>query len=126
MSDISLPPNAPKPAGKKASSGVRTLLMLAALAAPLPVAITAADLWLQYAAAAQNVKETPFGLIRQIINETGEPQYWLLPVSLLPSLVMLLVLGRTLATRVFAVIALLFFAAGAFMLVGQLGEGFIR
>lgn len=127
MSDISLPPDAPKPETKKQkSSGTRALAVFLALLAPLPLMITLADLWLLHTAEGQALRETPFGLIRQIANGTGNPPYWLLALSLLPSFIVLMILGRSAAGRVLAVVALLMFAAGEFLFLGQMGEGFIR
>lgn len=127
MSDISLPPEAQKPQPpKQGSSGIRSLLMLVALVAPLPLLVSGADLWLSHTAEGQAMKETPFELIRQILNGSGDPPIWLLPLSLLPSFIVLMILGRNTAGRVIAAFILLLFAAGEFMLVGQMGEGLVR
>lgn len=131
MSDISLPPEAPKtdapnPAAKKTSSGTRSLLTFLALIAPLPLLISAADLWLTYTPEGQALKETPFGLIRQITNGIGDPPLWLLAVCLLPSAILLAVLARGAIARIAALALLLLFATGEILFLAQLGEGFIR
>ena len=125
MSDISLPPDAPK---KKAleNKGLRSMLLFVALLAPLPLMISASDLWLSHTPEGQAMGQTPFGLIRQIVNGSGDPPLWLLPLCVLPSFIMLMILGRSAASRVITCIILLFFAAGELLFMGQLGEGFIR
>ncbi len=125
MSDISLPPEAPK---KKIldNKGLRSLLLFLALLAPLPLMISVADLWLSNTAEGQALGETPFGLIRQIANGAGDPPLWLPLLAILPSFIVVMILGRSAASRVVAVVTLLAFAAGEFLFLGQLGEGFVR
>lgn len=127
MSDMSLPPDAPKPEPKKkTSSGTRSLLTFLALVAPLPLLISAADMWLAYTPEGQALKETPFGVIRQISNGVGNPPLWLLPACVLPSAVLLTVLARSALTRIAALAVLLLFATGEILFLAQLGEGFVR
>jgi hypothetical protein len=121
MSDMSLPPDAPKAPVKKSAS--RPLLMFLALIAPLPLLISILDLWLNNSDAGMALKETPFRLIAQIANGYGEPPLWAVALCLLPSVLILMVLARTLAARVLSVLALLFFAAGEIIVFSQMTGG---
>ncbi len=121
MSDISLPPNAPKTPAKK--NPLRPLLTFLALIAPLPLLVSILDLWLNNSAAGQGLKETPFKLIAQIVNDTGEPPLWPVALCLLPSLLILMVLARTAASRVLSAVALCVFAVAEMIFLAQMTGG---
>ncbi|MDI1227207.1 MAG: hypothetical protein PSY14_05950 [bacterium] len=111
MSDISLPPDAPKTGPKKTSnSGTRSLLLFVALIAPMPVMIAVTEFWLTYTAAGQARKEIPFEVIRHIISDSSDPPTWLAFIALLPSLALLMVVTKTTPHRVMAFTALIVFA----------------
>ncbi len=121
MSDISLPPDGQKTQPK--INPLRPLLTFLALIAPLPLLISILDIWLNNTDAGKALKETPFKLISQIVNEAGEPPLWPVALCLLPSLLILMVLARTAASRVLSAVALFVFAAGEMIFVAQMIGG---
>ncbi|HYD19325.1 MAG TPA: hypothetical protein VEF76_12690 [Patescibacteria group bacterium] len=108
MSDISLPPEQPKK--KTGGAGLRTLLMILALFAPLPVLINAITVWQDHWAPEAQAELSPFEIVRNIVQDSGDPPAFLAALALLPSLALLMVLGRTPRQRVLAVTLLLLFS----------------
>ena len=114
MSDISLPPEQSKQNKKLLEKkGLRALLLLLVLFAPLPMLIALID-W------TQDQQESPFFTIRELVQGTGTPPYWLVAAALLPSLIAILIIGRTAGQRLGAFVALLVFVAVEVALFMQL------
>lgn len=114
MSDISLPPDATKPKKKLLdNSFIRCLLLLPVLFAPLPMLVALID-W------TQESQESPFITIKELVDGSGAPPVWLVPAAFLPSLVALMIIGRSAGQRLGAFIALLVVTACEVALFMQL------
>jgi hypothetical protein len=138
MSDISTPttdtpkqPETPPPAdGPKPRRElldnivVKFLFSLVAWLGPLPVAIVALRFWFANLAPEDQSGTDPFQSLRHTLTSFSNTTPDYIPVAaLLPSLVLLLILYRHAAARIFAVCALCVFAVAEFIAITQLFGG---
>lgn len=113
MSDISMPPEPPKPPQKHFLDlpAVKGLLALLGLAAPVPVLLALVNLWLAWLAPAEMKSSDAVSVFNQIFMQAGAAPLWLAPLSLLPSLALFMVIFRSAATRMAAAACLVLSAA---------------
>jgi hypothetical protein len=124
MSDISTP--APEPAPTAAAPElakpkkqlldnlvVKCLLTLVAWLAPLPVAAVLLNFWFSNYAPEDQRGADPFQAIRHsVVSMSGSTEDMILILSLVPSALLLLILHRSAAKRIFTIAALIMIAVG--------------
>lgn len=115
MSDISMPPEPPKPAKKHLFDRPlpKALLTLVGLLAPMPLLLALTNIWLNCCAPAEQKSFDPFTIIRQIFDGGGgDPPFMLLPLSLALPALLLIVLYRRSGLILLAVLFVLLATAG--------------
>jgi hypothetical protein len=122
MSDISMPPEPPRPAVKPDNVAVRTLGTLMALLAPVPVLIVLLQLWLAIGTA-PDAPSNPIALFRQMLSGGGDAPLWLVPLAFAPSALLIWLLFRTVRARVYAAVALVAAALTAALLFNEFISG---
>lgn len=113
MSDISMPPEPPKPENKHFLDKpvVKSTFAFFGFVAPLPVLLVLINLWLKFLASPELSASDPFTIFRQIFAQVGYAPMWLAPLSTVPSLILLMVLFRSAPTRFAALLGLIFSTA---------------
>ena len=112
MSDISLPPEQPKPKKHFIDKPlVKFALTLSALASPVPLLLVVINCWLLSQEAQKGVD--PFSVFRRIVEGGGAPPLWLIPVAFILPTVLLTVLFRKSSAKLLCVLLALVAAAAA-------------
>ncbi|MEZ0224120.1 MAG: hypothetical protein ACAH83_06185 [Alphaproteobacteria bacterium] len=120
MSDISTPPpETPKPKKQLLENLlVKSLLSLVAWLGPLPLSVVLLKFWFTHGAPPDQSGSDPFNAIRKVVSSpTGSTVEGLMLLSLVPSIIMLVILHRSLPKRVFAILGLLVIATGELLLL---------
>jgi hypothetical protein len=124
MSDISMPTPAPTPEPQKPKKEfldnvlVKSLLTLVAWLGPVPLAVVLLKFWFTHGSPPEQSGSDPFQSIRHtVMSPTGSTADMILLLALVPSIVLLVILQRSVAKRVFAVLGLLLIATGELLLL---------
>ncbi|TAL40113.1 MAG: hypothetical protein EPN97_00875 [Alphaproteobacteria bacterium] len=122
MSDMPMPTPAPEPQKPKKefldNVLVKSLLTFIAWLGPLPLAVVLLKCWFNNGAPPEQSNSDPFQSIRHtVMSPTGSTADMMLLLALVPSIVLLMILHRSLPRRIFAVLGLLMIATGELLLM---------
>lgn len=125
MTDVSPTPETPKPKKEILDNpALKFILSLLAWLAPVPVSIVSLQLWFNELAPKELRGSDPFQSMRHsMLAFNGSVADWILPLSVLPSAILLFILYRKPTTKIAVVAVLLVASLGALLATTQFLTG---
>jgi len=95
------------------SIAVKFIVLLVGYAAPVPVALAIASLWMEFVLHETDSSNNPMLLVKNALDNSGDLPQWALGLALLPSFILFAIVFKSSLGRILSVFSLLLFTGAA-------------